>query len=78
MRSNPEHQKRPEIKYRPGVKRPDRRKRINTRDRKTPARQLCEVDCDLPEPLPATIGEVVVIETYRADLVDDLLAKCSS
>lgn len=71
MRSEPATTTRPTIRYRPGVARPARRKALhgNPTDK-----ARFTVTSDWPDPVPATGGEVTVIEFFLSEAVSHLLA----
>jgi len=81
MCSEAARKERPVIRYRPGVAkhaRPEasRRRRSPRRQRDTAIRYA--VLDDWPDRLPATAGEVAVIETYLGEMLDELLSQCST
>ncbi len=71
MRSEPATTTRSTIRYRPGVKRPVRRKA--TRGNQTDKARF-NVTSDWPDPVPATGGKGAVIETFLSEAVSHLLA----
>ncbi|MFN6985239.1 MAG: hypothetical protein ACK4OI_10385 [Rhizobium oryzihabitans] len=71
MRSEPATTTRPTIRYRSGVARPVRRKA--TRGDQTDKARFT-VTSDWSDPVPATGGEVAVIETFLSEAVSHLLA----
>lgn len=71
MRSDRTGATRPTIRYRPGVLKPVYRKA--TRGNETDKVRFT-VTSDWPDPVPATGGEVAVLETFLSEAVSDLLA----
>lgn len=70
MRSDAAAMTRPTIRCRPGVARPVREKA--TRGGRTDKARFT-VTSDWPDPLPATGGEVAVIETFLSEAASHLL-----
>lgn len=68
---------RPSIRYRPGVAKPDHRRRTARRSLR-PTEPNFEIFFDLRDRPPVGSDEVAVIETFLADQISELLARCSS
>lgn len=66
---------RPAIHYRPGVPKPARGRRVSRRPSRLREDDL-QIILDLPVHPPVTSAEVKVIETWLADRIDALLARC--
>lgn len=63
---------RPEIRYRPGVPRPEPRRRNVRRGSRTTA-SLPDLQFDLPDTFPVSAHEVAAIETFLGERIDALL-----
>lgn len=72
MASDPASLPRPEIRYRPGVPRPEPRRR-NARRVSRATASLPDHHFDLPDPFPVSAHEVAVIETFLGERIDALL-----
>lgn len=72
MASDPASLPRPEIRYRPGVPRPEPRRR-NVRRGSRATASLPTLYFDLPDPVPVSAHEVAVIEAFLGDRIDALL-----
>lgn len=72
MASDPVSLPRPEIRYRPGVPRPEPRRRT-ARSGGRQAARLPDLHLDLPDPFPVSAHEVAVIETFLGERIDALL-----
>lgn len=72
MASDPVSLPRPEMRYRPGVPRPEPRRRNVRRSSRTTA-SLPDLYFDLLDPFPVSAHEVAVIETFLGERIDALL-----
>lgn len=68
---------RPSIRYRSGVAKPDHQRR-KTRRSLRPTEPTFGIVLDLRDRPPVGSDEVAVIETYLADQISQLLARCTT
>lgn len=78
MRSDAVSQDRPVLRYRPGVPVPERRKTARPRRNHAAERAAPDLVLDMPERPRVSSDEVAVIETFLAEQISELLARCSS
>ncbi|MFC6446267.1 hypothetical protein [Shinella zoogloeoides] len=72
MRSDAVSSIRPTVRYRPGVPRPEPRRR-NVRRSSRATASLLDLQLDLPDPFPVSAHEVAAIETFLGERIDALL-----
>lgn len=78
MRSDAVSPDRPVLRYRPGVPAPERRRRPRPRRNHAAKRAAPDLILDMSERPRVSADEVAVIETFLADQISELLARCST